>query len=183
MDARKTELVHMMDIKDRADKIDLSFSHVTQSQTKGKALWEYIKNKVTIKSADSSRAKLQKELADVLKFTLGGLKKLDHFLEAVEKLAVTSLHVFMEENQMLDLPKGISLEHVQVVITVARLICPLLLEFKRDASVFFLPKLQNVEVLSHQLHKYTETAWIICNMLEKRYLLLLYLFAYNVLKL
>ncbi|XP_036944202.1 uncharacterized protein LOC119013610 [Acanthopagrus latus] len=167
MDARKTELVHMMDIKDRADKIDLSFSHVTQSQTKGKALWEYIKNKVTIKSADSSRAKLQKELADVLKFTLGGLKKLDHFLEAVEKLAVTSLHVFMEENQMLDLPKGISLEHVQVVITVARLICPLLLEFKRDASVFFLPKLQNVEVLSHQLHKYTETAWIICNMLEK----------------
>ncbi|KAM8725149.1 uncharacterized protein AB9X84_004573 isoform 2-T2 [Acanthopagrus schlegelii] len=167
MHARKTELVHMMDIKDRADKIDLSFSHVTQSQTKGKALGEYIKNKVTIKSADSSRAKLEKELADVLKSTLGGLKKLDHFLEAVEKLAVTSLHVFMDENQMLHLPKGITLEHVQVVIIAARLICPLLLKFKRDASVFFLPKLQNVEVLSYQLEKYTETTQIICEMLEK----------------
>ena len=181
MDAREAELVHMKDIKDRADKINLSFSHVTQSQTKGKALKEYFKNKVT--SADSSRAKLQKELADVLKFTLGGLKKLDHFLEAVEKLAVTSLHVFMQENQVLHLPKGISLGHVQVVIIAVRLICPLLLEFKRDASVFFLPKLQNVEVLTYQLAKYTETTRIICDKFEKRYLLLLCLFAHHVLQL
>ncbi|KAM8724750.1 uncharacterized protein AB9X84_004329 isoform 2-T2 [Acanthopagrus schlegelii] len=167
-DARKTELAHMRDIKDRADKIDLSFSHVTQSQTKGKALGEYIKNKVTTKSADSSRAELEKELAAVLKFTLGGLKKLDHFLEAVEKLAVTSLHVFMEENQVLHLPKGISFEHVRVAIIAAQLICPLLLVFKRDASVFFLPKLQNVEVLSHQLDKYIKTAQIICKYLVTR---------------
>ncbi|XP_073351124.1 uncharacterized protein [Pagrus major] len=165
MNARNTELIHMRDIKDRADKADLSFSHVTQSESKGKALGEYIKNKVT--SADSRRAELQKELAAVLKSTLGGLKKLDHFLEAVEKLAVTSLHVSMEENQVLHLPKGISLEQVQVVISAARLICPLLLEFKRDASVFFLPKLENVEVLSYQLDKYIKTTQIICEKLEK----------------
>ncbi|XP_030262549.1 uncharacterized protein LOC115574970 [Sparus aurata] len=171
MDAREAELVHMRDIKDRADKINLSFRHVTQSQSKGKALGEYIKNKVT--SADNRCAKLQKELADVLKFTLGGLKKLDHFLEAVEKLAVTSLHVFMEENQVLHLPEGISLEHVQDVIIAAQQICPLLLEFKRDASVFFLPKLQNVEVLSNQLDKYIKTTGIICEKLEKSQRLLI----------
>uniref|UniRef100_A0A671Z0U4 Apolipoprotein L n=1 Tax=Sparus aurata TaxID=8175 RepID=A0A671Z0U4_SPAAU len=168
MDAREKDLIYMRDIKDRADKINLSFSHVTQSKTKGKALGEYIKNKVT--SADKRREELEKELANVLKFTLGGLKKLQHFLEAVEKLAVTSLHVFMEENQVLRLPKGISLEHVRVVIIAARLICPLLLVFKRDASVFFLPKLHNVEVLSEQLDKYIKTTQIICEKLEKRLL-------------
>ncbi|XP_070779112.1 uncharacterized protein [Enoplosus armatus] len=109
----------------------------------------------------------QKKLAAVLKVTVSGLEKLDHFLDAVEKLAVTSLHVFVEENQVLHLPQGISLEHVQVVITAARLICPLLLEFKRDASVFFLPKLQNVEVLSYQLDKYIQTTQNICEKLQK----------------
>ncbi|XP_049416509.1 uncharacterized protein apol isoform X6 [Epinephelus fuscoguttatus] len=109
----------------------------------------------------------QLNLTAVLKDILRGLKKLDCFLDAVEKLAVTSLHVFMKENQVLHLPEGISPEHVQVVIIAARLICPLLLVFKRDASVFFLPKLQNVEVLSYQLDRYIQTTKTICEKLEK----------------
>ncbi|XP_044037294.1 uncharacterized protein LOC122868916 isoform X1 [Siniperca chuatsi] len=164
---RETELHMIIDIKDRADKINLNISHVSQSEKKGKAFLEYMKSKSTQVTADSRRAELEDELAAVLKDTLGGLETLEYFLDAVEKLAVTSLHVFMEENQVLRLPKGISLEHVQVVIIIARLICPLLLEFRRDASVFFLPKLQNVEVLSYQLDQYIQTTQIICEKLEK----------------
>ncbi|XP_044037296.1 uncharacterized protein LOC122868916 isoform X2 [Siniperca chuatsi] len=164
---RETELHMIMDIKDRVDKINLNISHVSQSENKGKAFLEYMKSKSTQVTAGSRRAELEDELAAVLKDTLGGLETLEYFLDAVEKLAVTSLHVFMEENQVLRLPKGISLEHVQVVITAARLICPLLLEFRRDASVFFLPKLQNVEVLSYQLDKYIQTTQKICEKLEK----------------
>ncbi|XP_074511973.1 uncharacterized protein LOC141780582 [Sebastes fasciatus] len=167
---RETELNMMVDIKERADSIDLSIGHFTQSENKGKrgkAFLEYMKSKFTQVTADSRRAELEKELAAVLKDTLRSLEKLDCFLDAVENLAVTSLHVFMEENQALHLPKGISLEQVQVVITAARKICHLLLEFKRDASVFFLPKLQNVEVLSYQLNRYIKTTQKICEKLEK----------------
>ncbi|XP_074511984.1 uncharacterized protein LOC141780593 [Sebastes fasciatus] len=164
---RETELHMMVDIKDRADSIGLSIGHITQPENKGKrgnAILEYMKSKVT---ADSGRAELEKELAAVLKDTLRGLEKLHSFLDAVENLAVTSLHVFMEENQGLHLPEGISLEQVQVVITAARKICHLLLEFKSDTSVFFLPKLQNVEVLSYQLDRYIKTTQDICEKLEK----------------
>ncbi|XP_074511974.1 uncharacterized protein LOC141780583 [Sebastes fasciatus] len=165
---REKESHMMVDIKDRAESIDLSISHVTESENKGKACLEYMKSKVTQVTADSRCAELEKELAAVLKDTLRGLEKLHSFLDAVENLAVTSLHVFKEENQALHLPEGISLEQVQVVITAARKICPLLVEFKRDASVFFLPKLQNVEVLSYQLNRYIKTTQKICEKLEKR---------------
>ncbi|XP_054463797.1 uncharacterized protein LOC129098731 [Anoplopoma fimbria] len=164
---RETELHMMKDIKDRADNIDLSIDHVTQSENKFKAFWEYMTSKATQVTADSRRAELERELAAVLKDTLGGLEKLDCFLDAVENLAVTSLHVFTEENPVLHLPEGISPGHVQFVIYAARTICPQLLEFKRDANVFFRPKLQNVEVLSYQLNEYIKTTQKICGMLEK----------------
>ncbi|XP_026180932.1 uncharacterized protein LOC113140988 [Mastacembelus armatus] len=105
-------------------------------------------------------------LADVLEDTLKGLEKLNWFLDAVEKLAVTSLFVFVE-NQLVHLPEEISLNHIQVVIIAAQLVCPRLLEFKRDAKVFFFPRLQNVEVLSYQLDKYIQTTKEICDKLEK----------------
>lgn len=165
---RESELHMMMDIKDRADGIDLNISHFTQSENKGKAFLEYMKSKVTQVTADSRRAELEKELAAVLKDTQEGLEALHRFLDAVEKLAVTSLHVFTEGNRVLHLPEGIGLEHVQVVIAAARLSCPLLLEFKRDASAFFLPRLQNVEALSYQLDRYIQTTQIICGKMEKR---------------
>ncbi|XP_035036172.2 LOW QUALITY PROTEIN: uncharacterized protein LOC118123131 [Hippoglossus stenolepis] len=163
---RETELNMMIDIKERADIINLNIDPVSKSEQKGYAFWEYLKSKMTQVTADSRRAKLQEELDAVLKDTLVGLAKLEYFLDAVEKLAVTSLHVFTE-NQALCLPKGITLDCVQVVITAARLICPLLLEFKRDAQVFFLPRLQNVEVLSYELDKYIRTTQKICETLGK----------------
>ncbi|XP_030263716.1 uncharacterized protein LOC115575638 [Sparus aurata] len=186
IDAREEELIQMRGIKGRAEKTDLSFSHVTQPASNCetmceyvktlpdcmKALWEYFKNSLTQEITKRRLADLETELTTVLKGTLGGLKELDHFLDAVEKLAVTSLHVFMEENQVLHLPGVISLQHVQAVIIAAQQICPLLLEFKRDASDFFLPKLQNVEVLSDQLYKYIKNTRKICEKLEKRYLCL-----------
>ncbi|XP_065821265.1 uncharacterized protein [Labrus bergylta] len=110
----------------------------------------------------------EEELAAVLKDTLMELETLHCFLDAVEKLAVTSLHVFVEGRQVvLHLPEGVGLDHVQVVIAAARLVCPLLVEFKRDARVFFQPKLQNVELLAYQLDKYIQTTQRICGLLEK----------------
>lgn len=164
---RETELNMIMDIKIRADKIDLSISHVTRSENRGNAFLEYMKSKVTHVTADSRREELEQELAAVLKDTLGGLEKLDCFLDAVERLAVTSLHVFNEENRVSHLPQEISPDTVQVVIIAARRVCPLLLQFKRDASIFFLPKLQNVEVLAYQLDRYIQTTQKICDTLEK----------------
>nr|XP_029137881.1 uncharacterized protein LOC110001854 isoform X2 [Labrus bergylta] len=165
---RESELNVMMDIKDRADRIDLNVRHVSQSENKGKAFLEYMKSKVTQVTAKSRLEELEKELAAVLKDTLMELEKLHCFLDAVEKLTVTSLHVFMEGRQVvLHLPEGVGLDHVQVVIAAARLVCPLLIEFKRDEMVFFQPKLQNVEVLAYQLDKYIQTTQRICGLLEK----------------
>ncbi|XP_067426726.1 uncharacterized protein [Thunnus thynnus] len=164
---RETELNMIMDIKIRADKIDLEIGHVKQSENKVKALREYGRSKATQMTADSRREKLEQELAAVLKDTLGGLEKLDCFLDAVERLAVTSLHVFNEKNWVLHLPQEISPGTVQVGIIAARLVCPLLLQFKRDASIFFLPKLQNVEVLAYQLDRYIQTTQKICDKLDK----------------
>ncbi|GLD73059.1 uncharacterized protein AKAME5_002438400 [Lates japonicus] len=42
---RETELNSMTDVKDRADKLDLSFRHVSQSENKAKAFWEYMTSK------------------------------------------------------------------------------------------------------------------------------------------
>uniref|UniRef100_A0A3B5AV75 Si:ch73-233k15.2 n=1 Tax=Stegastes partitus TaxID=144197 RepID=A0A3B5AV75_9TELE len=122
IDARKTELRKIMSIKDKRPSA-------------------FVKSMRDLLIWSSADIELEKELDEVLKDTLGGLEKLHCFLDAVEKLAVTSLHVFME-NQVFHLPKEISCEYVQVVIGAARLICHVLLEFKRDAHVFFRPKIR-----------------------------------------
>ncbi|KAM9392398.1 uncharacterized protein KZ484_003858 isoform 2-T2 [Pholidichthys leucotaenia] len=154
--AREEEITQVADIKKRADKIDLLFSHVIRSEKKGETMGEFIDDKWKQLTTDSRPAELEKELAEVLSNTLRGLKKFDLFLAAVEKLAVTSLHVF-KENKVVQLPAEINLENVRAVITAARQNCPLLLEFKRDSRVFFFPKLQNVEVLKDQLDRYLQT--------------------------
>lgn len=165
---RKTELDMMMDIKERAENISLNINHVTQSNNKVMAFSRYLGSKFTQVTADSRRAELEAELAAVLKGTLGGLEELHCFLDAVENLAVTSLHVFTDQNYMLHLPEGIRPEDVQVVISAAQMTCHLLIGFRRDATAFFLPKLHNVEVLSYQLDKYITTTQTICEKLEKR---------------
>ncbi|KAM9392800.1 uncharacterized protein KZ484_004114 isoform 2-T2 [Pholidichthys leucotaenia] len=164
---REEEVKHMADIKTRADKIDLNFSHITKSENTGKACVEFFKSKVTQMTSNTRRTKLQMELAKVLKDTLKGLKELHFFLAAVEKLAVTSLHVF-KENQVVQLPIEIDRGCIQAAITASQQICPLLLEFKRDPEVFFLPKLQNIDVLEYQLGRYLETSRKFCKKFKKR---------------
>ncbi|XP_056263066.1 uncharacterized protein LOC130188671 [Pseudoliparis swirei] len=164
---RKTELEMMTDIKDRAGRIDLTIDHVRQSERRFQAFLEYVASKATQGTADRRGAALEGELAAVLEDTLGGLQQLESFLDALENLAVTSSHVFALENRVLRLPEGIRPEDVQLAIFASRMICPRLLGFKRDASSFFLPKLQNVEVLWYQLNEYVKTTQDICGTLEK----------------
>ncbi|XP_030197716.1 apolipoprotein L2 [Gadus morhua] len=107
----------------------------------------------------------QKTLATVLKNTLEGVEKLTYFLDALEKLAVTSLQVFTGGEEVVKLSLGFSLESVKDIILAARLVCPLLLCFKRDAEVFFTPSLHNVAVFEAVLDKYIRTTEIICNVM------------------
>ncbi|XP_051569278.1 uncharacterized protein LOC127449776 [Myxocyprinus asiaticus] len=162
---RETELEKMRDIKDQADKISLGFDHVQRSDNKAKAFGEYMWSGLTQVTADSKNQELAKELGAVLKDTLEGLEKLDHFLDAVEKLTVTSLFVFIGQSF---LPKEESPESVRAVITAARMACPLLIHFKRNAETFFLPIISNVDVLAFQLDKYIRTTQQLCERLEKK---------------
>ncbi|XP_072550341.1 uncharacterized protein apol [Salminus brasiliensis] len=162
---RETELETMRDLKDRADQISLQFDHVTRAKDKAKAFGEYLWSGLTQVTADSRRDELEKELGAVLKNTLLGLDDLQPFLDAVERLAVTSLFVFMGESF---LPKGVSSADVRSVISTARIVSPLLIYFKRDAEAFFMPNLYNVEVLAFQLDKYIRVTQKLCERMEKK---------------
>ncbi|XP_014913904.1 uncharacterized protein LOC106963488 [Poecilia latipinna] len=146
---REKEVEEIKDIKRRADEINSSF---TMSEGKEKSSEKPVS---TLKT--KSVEELENVLGEVLKETLKGLEKLNSFLDAVEKLAVTSLQVFTE-NQILIVPEGIRFDKVQDLIKSARWICPLILEFKRDAAAFFVPTRHNVEVLLYQLEKHIDTS-------------------------
>ncbi|XP_061080687.1 uncharacterized protein LOC133115005 [Conger conger] len=165
---RETELEMIRDIRDRAEKINLTTDHYKKSKTKMKAFWEYMWSKVTQVTAGKRAQKLEKELGCLLQDTLKGLEKLTLFLEAVEKLAVTSLSVFEEENPVCQLPEGVSADAVCSVITAARRACPLLIHFKRDDGKFFMPSLVNVDLLTFQLDKYLRVSQELCEKLQKR---------------
>ncbi|XP_073712750.1 uncharacterized protein [Misgurnus anguillicaudatus] len=151
---RETELKSIREIKDQADKISLKINHVERSENKVKAVGEYLWNGLTyFVIADSKCHKLEKKLGDVLKNTFEGLEKLDHFLDAVEKLTVTSLNVFTDQSV---LPNWENPANVRSVITAARMASPLLLHFKRNNKSFFRPILNNVDVLAFQLDKYIQ---------------------------
>ncbi|CAG5897254.1 unnamed protein product [Menidia menidia] len=162
--AREKEINHMVNIIDRLDKLSFKLSNITESQAKGKALKDSVINFI---KKDSKLAELEGELAAVLREALGGLEQLDGFLDAVEKLAVTSEHVFTR-NRILHLSNETHLDTIQAIITAARHVSPLLLEFKRDAKAFFQPKLPNLEVLSYQLDRYVKTTNTICEKLPRR---------------
>lgn len=162
---RETELLMMGDIKDRAGKVVLEFQHVSQSQNKMKALGEYIKSGLTQMSADKRREELKAELGEVLKDTLAGLGKLEYFLDAVEKLASSSLYVFADEGPFSG--QGMSPANIRAAIIAARQACPLLVHFKRNAAAFFVPSLFNLQVLEIQLDKYINVTQQICDTLEK----------------
>ncbi|ROL28023.1 Apolipoprotein L3 [Anabarilius grahami] len=162
---RETELEKIRDIKDQADKVSLKFDHVKRSENKAKAFGQYLWSGLTQVTADSRLQELEKELGAVLKDTLEGLEKLDHFLDAVEKLTATSLFVFTGRSF---LPKGESPESVRSVITAARMTSPLLIHFKRNAETFFLPSLNNLDVLAFHLDKYIRITEQICERMEKK---------------
>ncbi|KAK0155300.1 Apolipoprotein L3 [Merluccius polli] len=160
---RKRELDMLRDIQERAKQLNRSLVQVFKSTKKGKAIGEYFKNKM---HSRSKHEELEKELATVLKNTLEGIEKLTYFLDAVEKLAATSLHVFTGGEEVVKLSLGICLQRVKDSISAARLVCPLLLQFKRDAGVFFQPSLHNVAVFVVELDKYIHTTEKICMMME-----------------
>uniref|UniRef100_A0A8C6USQ1 Si:ch73-233k15.2 n=2 Tax=Neogobius melanostomus TaxID=47308 RepID=A0A8C6USQ1_9GOBI len=164
---RETELNVLLDIKERAASIELSVSHVTQSQDKGKAFLEYMKSKFVPSVVERQREELQEKLAATLKTSLMGLEALGRFLDAVERLSVTAVNVFQEDNPVLLLPEEGALDTVQHVIIAAQGICPNLVEFKRDNAEFFSPKLQNVEVLAYQLDEYIKAVQMICGTIKK----------------
>uniref|UniRef100_A0A8C5C184 Apolipoprotein L n=1 Tax=Gadus morhua TaxID=8049 RepID=A0A8C5C184_GADMO len=155
---RETELELIRDIQERASRLNRGFLQVFKSTEKGKAFGEYLRPK----SSGTRREELEKELAIVLKNTREGVEKLTCFLDAVEKLAVTSLQVFTGGEEVVKLSLGFSLESVKAMILAARLVCPLLLHFKRDAEVFFTPSLHNVAVFAAELDKYVRTTENIC---------------------
>ncbi|XP_061080665.1 uncharacterized protein LOC133114976 [Conger conger] len=164
---RETELEMMRDIRDRAEKINLTTDHYKKSKTKMKAFGEFMWSKMTQVTAGKRAQELEKELGCLLQDTLKGLEKLTLFLEAVEMLAVTSLSVFEEENPVCQLPEGVSADDVRSVITAARGACPLLIHFQRDNGKFFLPSLVNVDQLAFQLDKYLRVSQELCEKLQK----------------
>ncbi|KAI4894013.1 hypothetical protein NFI96_019132, partial [Prochilodus magdalenae] len=132
---REAELRKMRDISSCADKVSGSYK----------------------------KKRLRKRMLSlVLQDTLEGLEKLHHFLDAVEKLAVTSAFVFIDEILLL---KGVSNEAVRSVISAARTVTSLLIHFKRDDGTFFSPWLGNVDVLAFQLDKYIRITQQLCKII------------------
>uniref|UniRef100_A0A672HLI7 Uncharacterized LOC115387044 n=1 Tax=Salarias fasciatus TaxID=181472 RepID=A0A672HLI7_SALFA len=154
--ARNTEVNKLRNIKDSAEKLEPNFRDFAKYEKKGKAFRQYMKTKFISSSVDTKRTELESELTELLKDVLQGLQEINSFLEAVEKLASTSLEVFTE-NQLLHLPRDVTLNYIQAVVWAAKVVCPLVLEFKMDMDPFFLPRFQNLEVLAYQLEKYIQT--------------------------
>ncbi|XP_056466146.1 uncharacterized protein LOC130405165 [Gadus chalcogrammus] len=159
---RETELELMKDIKERASRLNLGFLQVFKSKEKRKEFGEYLRTK----STGNKSEELEKDLATVLKNTLEGVEKLTCFLDALEKLAVTSLQVFTGGEEVMKLSLGFSLESLEDIILAARLVCPRLLHFKRDAEVFFTPSLHNVAIFEAELDKYIRTTENICKTMD-----------------
>lgn len=111
---------------------------------------------------NSGWKKLEKELKDLLGHTLKGLKELRSFLDAVERLVVTSLFVFTDEHM------GANATRVNLIISAARMAAPLLVHFKRDDAAYFFPSLNNTEMLAFQLNKYIDNLQKICEKMAVR---------------
>lgn len=137
---------------------------ILQRKTEIEIMWD-IKERAKKKMF----ADLEKELEAVLKGTLSGLQELDEFLDAVEKLAFTSLHVFTKNSNVLHLSTRISLDLVQAIITVAQLTYPLQLGIMVTIDEFFFPQLQNLDIILIQLSTDIIISQLICDEMEKRY--------------
>ncbi|XP_015214997.2 apolipoprotein L2 [Lepisosteus oculatus] len=163
LSARKEELDKLRDLRDRAQKLDVSFHYVRNAEHKGKAFGEYLKSSLMKITASKRTQELEKELGGILEETLAGLAELDPVLEAVGKLSVTSLPLFTDEyHQAVEL----NAPNVPVAIAVAILVAPFLLHFQRRAEDLFLPDLANIEMLVPQLETYLQNAEELCKKLK-----------------
>ncbi|RXN08438.1 apolipo L4-like protein [Labeo rohita] len=117
------------------------------------------------KMRDINENQQEGNLGAVITDTLKGLEKLEPFLDAVEKLTVTSQHVFRGQIFLL---WGKSPEIVQLVITNANTDAPVLILFKRNAKTFFQPLLNNVNVLIFQLNNYVLKTKQLCSRMRRR---------------
>lgn len=151
---RKEEQSKMKNIKEMSDRNYLKFSRVLNAEVKTKALGEFTKDYLTQVTANRRVKELEKELEAVLKDTHNGLEELDCFMDAVERLVVTSVFVFADENRE---PAS-----VRAVITSARIACSLLIHFNRDASALFSPCLLNVKVLHVYLGNDMHISELLC---------------------
>ncbi|XP_066498900.1 apolipoprotein L6-like [Hoplias malabaricus] len=118
-------------------------------------------------SAIFNKQALKRELEMVLKKILKGLGVLQHFLDAVEELAVTSLFVFMEEGILM---QKVDTVEVKTFILTAKTMSPLLILFKRDAGHFFSPSMANVDVHAFYLEKYISITQLLCERISKNML-------------
>ena len=152
---RETELDMLRDIQENAIKLNLSIGHVFKSTDKGKAIGEYWKSML---SSRSKHEELVKELTTVLENTLEG--NWGAYLlpgccgEACCHFS-TCVHGWRRGCEAVsgDLPPK-SWDS----ISAARLVCPLL-QFKRDAGVFFHPSLHNVAVFVAELDQIHSHHW------------------------
>lgn len=163
IDNRNAEFDKMTNIQEKMKELNMSVPPLKGSKTKGKQLLSVVKNHIRPGRVKRDQAALQKELEAVLKQTHSGLKDLECFLDAVEKLAVTSGQVFQENTQVYYLSNGADLESVQDIISAAQNTCSVVLTFKQDNEVIFSPKLKNVEVLLFQLHLYVTKVQEMCD--------------------
>ncbi|KAK7938870.1 hypothetical protein WMY93_002196 [Mugilogobius chulae] len=115
--------------------------------------WEQARRS-EIKALDQSDLS-ELEMGAVLEKTLIGLKELQSFLEAVERLVVTSEPVF-KQNSVVELP-----QQIPGLLLSSDVLAPLLLLFKRDNEEFFKAKVPNKTVFEMQLESYITTAKIL----------------------
>ncbi|KAJ0001770.1 hypothetical protein NQD34_001566 [Periophthalmus magnuspinnatus] len=170
---REEEECVLGNIPEKASDIRNRFNQVKKSKTKGTAFlafWKYVGDGIVPGRASNKQAeeekKLQMELEALMHRSQKGLNEMIIFLEAVEKLAVTSVHVF-DQSLGVQLSEETDLESAKKIIFVAGIIGPLLLLFKRDNKSFFTAKVHNVEVMKSQLNQYILTIKHICGAFKK----------------
>lgn len=147
-------------VEDTLGSIDIVKDFCDQEQN-----WTSERKAELDKMRDINEHQQGEKLNAVLTDTLKGLEKLEFFLDAVEKLTVTSRHVFSRQIFLLD---GESPEPVESVIIAARIDAPLLIHFKRNAETFFCPILHNVNILIFQLNNYVLYTEQLCRRMRQK---------------
>ncbi|XP_020796537.2 uncharacterized protein LOC110174777 [Boleophthalmus pectinirostris] len=167
---REEEKSTLANISEKARDVRNRFNQVKKAKQRAKAFGTFVGDSIVPGRASKKQAELEKELETelevLLQRILEGLREMQIFLDAVEKLAVTSDRVF-EKTLVVRLSIKTDLESVKRIILAARIIGPLVLLFKRNNEEFFKTQLHNVEVMQIQLDQYIGTIKDICSLFEE----------------